>query len=211
MLAGTFLSSWAVALFSWGTWLGVGMIAIAFLIHLASVVDAVSQPMMPRLAAWVPITAASTGLGLGCYAPALLVLSMVAAPERFDPFQDRCVLVDRWAYRTAEPRSGEWVWCRNPKGEARLARVVALSGQSAELFAGTLRVNGKDLPWTRRPRSDSLLDLALVVPEQHLLVAVEDGDQTRLEVLPRAQVTGRAWLHQYPLRDRRILLASTSG
>lgn len=55
------------------------------------------------------------------------------------------LLVDRAAYRHAEPRRGDIVVARH-FGEWITKRVVGLPGETAEVRAGRLFVNGKPLP-----------------------------------------------------------------
>ena len=81
-LGGMYAASMAVAFFSWGTRIGLVMLALAFLAHVSSAADAIRQAAFPGFGRWVPTVSAGFGLGLGCYAPVLALASVLAWTDR---------------------------------------------------------------------------------------------------------------------------------
>ena len=110
VLFGTFAAAGIVGLFAWGTRTGMAMLGLAFLTHVTSAADAIRQHAFPGFGRWVPTVSASVGLGVGCYVPALAMASILAWPESRDGAPHEGYLITRWAYRTVEPRPGDWVW-----------------------------------------------------------------------------------------------------
>ncbi len=207
----TFVAALLVGLFAWGTRTGLAMLGLAFLVHVASVTDVIRQATFPGFARGVPTLSTSFGLGLSCYLPILLVASVVAWPGERRGAPGEGYLINRWAYRTEEPRVGDWVYYRSPRGRGYgLARVVAGPGQGVEWFDDRLRVGGFELDWLPTATAQAPLDLALTVPQGQLLVAplgssAREHPSFGLLLLPRENVIGRAWAQSYPVWSRRLL------
>src|SRR5262249_27631362 len=96
---GWFATALGVGLFTWGTPWSVLSLAFAYVAHVASATDAIRQGAFPGFGRWVPTVSATTGLGLGCYLPALALGSVLAWPApRAEAPRER-YLVNRWAYQ----------------------------------------------------------------------------------------------------------------
>lgn len=208
---GAFAASLAVGLFAWGSRTGLAILALAFLVHVASAADVIRQGAFPGFGRWVPPVSASIGLGLGCYAPALALASVLAWPDRPVGADHEGYVINRWAYRGADPSPGDWVWYRPPDGIGfGLGRLVAPAGRSVEWSGETLRVDGSPLSWTPSAPDGKPLDLAMTVPEGHYLIAPVGGaaggtSSCGLMIVARDVVIGRAWARLYPIWTRRIL------
>ena len=211
VLFGAFASALAMGLTAWGTWAGWLLLAFAFGAHVTSTVDVIRQAAFPGFGRLVPWASASFGLGLGCYAPALAVASVLAWPATRpgDGY-----LVNRWAYRHGEPAAGEWAWVRPDGGaEALVARVVATAGRAVTWADDRLRVDGQAVPGGRELTGWRPGELSFDVPEGFVLVAVEPaapwppsaGARCGLQLVPRRLVFGRAWARLYPIWARRLL------
>jgi hypothetical protein len=196
---------------------GLLVLAFAYGTHVASTTDVVRQRAFPGFGRWVPMLSACGGLGLGLYAPALALATLVAWPGMGVGAARDGYLVNCWAYRHTAPQTGDWVWLRSSpwgEGEGRLARIVAGPGQEVEWSDEQLRVAGRppfaaDHSW--RPRSFPG-ELVLTVPEGHTLVAPASpgsaepiSSATGPLLVPRRQILGRAWARLYPIRQRRFL------
>lgn len=212
VLFGTFASALGVGLFGWGTATGGLMLGIAFAVHAASAADVIRQGSFPGFGRWVPAVSATAGLGLGCYAPALALGSVLAWPSaRLDAPREQ-FLVNRWAYRPgAEPRPGDWVWYARPRGPGfGIGRLVAGPGAAVEWSGGRLAVGGQPLGWLPRTAGPAPEALVLTVPDGRLLVAPlgpepDEVTSCGLVLIGRDQVVGRAWAQLYPVWSRRLL------
>jgi hypothetical protein len=230
VLLGSYLAALGVGLFTWGTPLGMVLLAFAFGTHVASASDTIRQSAFPGFGRWVPVVSSSGGLGLGLYVPALGLATLFAWPglgtEQGSGLGRSGYLVNCRAYGKAEPSVGDWVWLRSPvpapvpvpapasgaagaPGGARLGRVVARSGQRVEWSDTQLRVDGApraDRPFRRFPGV-----LVFNVPAGHVLLAPADqatGRPTRAGrpvLVPHDEILGRAWAQLYPIRERRLL------
>jgi len=211
VLFGSFASALAMGLMAWGTWGGLALLAFAFGAHVTSTVDVIRQAAFPGFGRLVPWASASFGLGLGCYAPALAVASVLAWPA-MKPGDG--YLVDRRAFLHREPAPGEWAWVRpDDGGAARVARVIATAGQAVAWAEDRLRVGGQPVPGGRELAGWRPGELAFDVPEGFVLVTAEAatpggpaaGGRCGLQLVPRRQVAGRAWARLYPIWARRLL------
>ena len=212
-LGGMYAAAMTVAFFSWGTRMGLAMLALAFLAHVSSAADAIRQAAFPGFGRWVPTVSAGFGLGLGCYAPALALASVLAWTDRPTDARHESYAINLWAFRSAEPTSGDWVWCRSTEGSGYgLARVVAGSGRNVEWTAsGGLTVDGQPLDWRPSARDGAPLDFAMTVPEDQVLIAPVTADNSLntavgLRLVAREGVAGRPWARLYPVWTRRLLL-----
>jgi hypothetical protein len=211
-LVGSFVGSLITGLWAWGTWLGWGLFAFAFITHITSVTDVLRQSSFPHYPSRTALVITSGGLGLFCYLPFLFILSLLAWPG-FEPYGTGSgFLVNCWAYRASEPRQGQWIWMRLPPSEEpRAAQVVAVSGQEVEWTGRNWRVEGKEkylhspLRLTAWPQA-----CRFKVPANQVLVEPEDDGVSTPPVGPLVLVSpdriiGRAWAQFYPVWDRRLL------
>ena len=99
-LGGMYAASMAVAFFSWGTRIGLVMLALAFLAHVSSAADAIRQAAFPGFGRWVPTVSAGFGLGLGCYAPVLALASVLAWTDRPTDAGHESYAINLWAFRS---------------------------------------------------------------------------------------------------------------
>ena len=210
-LGGTFAAAIFVALFAWGSRMGLAMLALAFLSHVTSAADAIRQGAFPGFGRWVPTVAASMSLGLGCYAPALAVVSVLAWTEGPAGAEHERYAINLWAFRSSEPRSGDWVWYRSADGGGfGLGRVVAGPGKSVEWFAEGLTVDGLPLDWRPTAPQGAPSDLALIVPQGQVLVSTASANPARatssgIRLVSLDGVVGRPWARLYPVWTRRFL------
>ena len=212
VLFGSFAAALIVSVFAWGTTVGLGVLAFAFVTHAFSAADAIRQYAFPGFGRLVPALTASAGLGTVLYAPALVLASVFAWPIALDEQPREGYLVNRWAYRDEVPRPGETVWLRPTRGaRPKVARIVAGSGQRVEWSGDQFRVDGQVIEGSPFRVSGSPAELKLTIPEGHVLVAF-GADPSRDQAVPggweivdRADVRGRAWARSYPIWDRRLL------
>lgn len=216
VLFGSYLVAVGVAVFAWGTWTGLLILAFAFGTHVVSAVDVIRQGSFPGFGRWMPLVSASGGLAVGVYSPVLGVATLLAWPAIFDSTTPEGYAVNRWAYRARPPVQGDWVWLRtSPLGEPRIGRVLAGAGQEVEWSGERLRVAGEPQSpgaFTGSPFRSSWTpeELAYTVPVGHVLVSLEasrrpDSGPGGSVLVPDDQVIGRAWARLYPIRDRQLL------
>ncbi len=213
VLFGSYAAALAVGILSWGTSVGLAVLAFAFLTHAFSAADAIRQVAFPGFGRMVPAVTASAGLGVVCYAPALLMASIFAWPFVPGERPRDGYLINRWAYQVEGPRSGETVCLWPARGaRPRIVRVVAGPGQRVEWSARKLRVDDRPVEDSPFGAPDSPKELKLTIPEGHVLVAFgADRPAGRpvpggWEIVDRADIRGRAWARSYPFWDRRLLL-----
>ena len=206
---GSFAASLVVGLLGWGTRAGAASIAFAFLAHVAATADVIRQGSFPGFGRWVPTTAASVGLGLGCYAPMLALGAALAWPVPRSTTGPEGFLVNRWAYREAAPAQGQHLWY-GALGDCgpTVGQVLAVGGQGVVWGDGRLSVAGRVVAWTPPTSATPPRRLAFTVPDDHILVALgADASGTAgFEVVARDRVEGRAWARYYPFWQRRLLL-----
>jgi hypothetical protein len=211
-LFGSFVTALLVAILTWGTAVGLGILAFAFATHVLSAVDAIRQYAFPSFGRVVPAVTASAGLGTLFYAPALAMASIYAWPIAVDDRPRDGFLVNRWSYQQSPPKSGETVWIGSKRGpSSRVARVVAGSGQRVEWAEDQLRVDDELVETRIFGDSEAPSELKLTIPEGHLLVVDlpasrrDAGPTGRWEIVELKSVRGRAWARSYPIWERSLL------
>ncbi|WP_406701189.1 S26 family signal peptidase [Singulisphaera sp. Ch08] len=212
VLFGSFAMAMGVGVFSWGTRMGLALLAFAFGTHVVSAVDVLRQSAFPGFGRWMPLLSASGGLALGVYTPTVLVASLVAWPAMDGVSGMDGYLVNFWAFRSQSPRDGDWVWLRfSPWDDTHVGRVVARAGQEVEWSRNRLQVDGKKVRPDASLRFDATPDeLAFIVPTGHVLMTPVERSHRRagtgkLVLVPNDQVAGRAWARMYPLWERQTL------
>jgi hypothetical protein len=211
-LFGSFASALVVALWCWGTPQFWGFLALAFLTHLVSITDVLRQASFPVYPAKRAAVFAAAALLLVFYAPASIGLSLLAWPG-FEPADTGVgFLVNRYAYRGAEPRQGQWIWMHpSVASEPRAARVVATSGQEVEWDGQSWKIDGKArllhspgrlTAWPQACRFKVPANLILVEPRDDGVSAVPIGP---VVLVSPDCIIGRAWAQFYPVCDRRML------
>ncbi len=212
VLFGSYAAALSVAFFAWGTTVGLGVLAFAFLTHAFSAADAIRQYAFPGFGRLVPAITASAGLGAVCYAPALVMASVYAWPIALDEQPREGYLVNRWAYLARGPVTGETVWLRSTRGaRPKVARIVAGPGQRVEWSGDQFRVDDQVVEESPFRVAGSPAELKLTIPEGHILVTF-GADPSRYQAVPggweivdRGDVRGKVWARSYPIRDRRLL------
>ncbi len=212
VLFGSYLVAVGVGLFSWGTPVGLLVLAFAYGTHVASATDVIRQQAFPGFGRWIPMLSTSGGLGLGLYGPALALASVFAWPGMGDGQAREGYLVNRRAYGITFPQCGDWVWLQSsPWSEGRLGRVLAGPGREVEWADEELWVDGERLSprlsWAPQRVPD---DLVLTVPRDHALIAPLSPGSARSVpgspvLVPCGQIIGRAWARFYPIRERQFL------
>ena len=211
-LGGTYAAAMAVAVFAWGSPMGLAMLALAFVVHAASAADVIRQGAFPGFGRFVPAASASFGLGLGCYAPALALASVIAWPQGPSGAEHERYAINLWAFRSVDPEPGDWVWYELPEGRGYgLGRVVAGQGRSVEWSPGALTIDGKPLGWSPKVADDAPADLAMIVPEGQVLIVPKatlagSTPSCGLKLVARDKVIGRPWARLFPISGRGLLL-----
>jgi signal peptidase I len=213
ILFGSYVAAMSVAVFAWGTAAGLAVFGFAFVTHAFSAADAIRQFAFPAFGRMVPPVMASAGLGMVCYVPMLLTASVLAWPVTLEERPREGYLINRWAYRGEDPRTGETAWLsRHPRGaRPRISRVIAGPGQRVELSAGVLRVDGRVVEESPFGVGGAPGELKLTVPREGVLVAY--GSEPRVgqpapggwEIVDLSEVEGRAWARSYPFWERKLL------
>jgi hypothetical protein len=208
---GSFATALLVGLFTWGTKTSAAILVFAFGMHVASAADAIRQGAFPGFGRWVPTVSASVGLGLGCYAPALALASVLAWPGLGAGDLREGFLINRWAYGSSEPSLGHWIWFEPSDGRGYgVAEVVAGPGQGVDWADGSLTVDGRESPWKPARSTWPPNRLSFTVPDGHVLIGAMPGSGQSVScgfvLLPRERIAGRAWARMYPVWARKILL-----
>jgi hypothetical protein len=212
VLGGTFALALLVGLWTWGTRLSLGFVALAFLTHVASATLGLKQNSFPSYSSRVSPFFLSGALAVFFYVPLFLMLSLIAWPG-FEPDGNGIgYLVDRCAYRSATPRAGDWIWMSAPSlGQPRAARVVAVSGQEVAWTGSDWTVDGRvhslvnpiRLPvWPQACRFTVGVDQVLVEPQDD---GVSSPPLGPVVLVARNRILGRAWAQFYPIWERRLL------
>jgi hypothetical protein len=212
ILLGSYVTALAVGVFTWGTTIGLAVLAFAFLTHAFSAADAIRQYAFPGFGRTVPALTASAGLGAICYTPALLMASVYAWPIALDEQPREGYFINRWAYGEESPKTGETVWLRPNRGaRPKVARILAGPGQRVEWSGDQFRVDDMVVDESPFRVAGSPNELKLTIPEGHVLVAF-GADPKRGKALPggweivdRNDIRGRAWVRSYPIWDRKLL------
>ena len=118
------------------------------------------------------------------------------------------LLVNKLAYRRAEPRRGDVIVFRAPDGSGKefIKRVIALPGETVALRHGRVFIDGAEIPETWSPRRDNSAFGPYVVPPGQLFVLGDNrpnSNDSRTWVpdgsgLDRGRIIGRAWLSIWP-------------
>ena len=121
-----------------------GLLTLAFLTHVVSASLVIKQSSFPNYPSRMSSLFVSLALAVFVYLPLSFVLSLLAWPA-FEPDGSGVgFLVNRGAYRSATPRSGQWVWMRRRRSvKPRAAQVVAVSGQEVEWTGRDWTVDGQ--------------------------------------------------------------------
>ena len=101
VLIGSYLVALLVGVLTWGTSVGLGVLAFAFVTHAFSAADAIRQYAFPGFGRMMPGITVSTGLGVVCYGPALLMASVFAWPITLDERPREGYFINRWAFSDA--------------------------------------------------------------------------------------------------------------
>jgi hypothetical protein len=208
----SFVSALATGLAFWGDPVGWGFIGFAVWAHLASTFDVLRQRSFPVFPPFLAAAATAGGMGLAAYGPLMTTLAIYAFPAQAEGPSRVGYLVNRLAYRHAEPAHGHLIWFRpNPGAAPRAGRVLAVAGQAVSWDARRWRVDGTEIP---DPDAGLVLNYPdrweFRVPEHHLLIGLEP-DAARSEprgpllLVSRDQVVGRVWARCSPFWDRCLL------
>jgi hypothetical protein len=208
---GSYLTAAGVALFAWGTPAGLAILAAAFAVHVAATADAIGQWAFPGFGKLVPPAAAGAGLGLACYAPAVVLASVFAWPCRPPATPREGFLVNRWAFRHHRPSAGDWVCYDLPESQGRgIGRLLAEGSEQVEWSDRALQVAGTRRDWQPSPHAQTPTETAFVVPEGHFLVdplGLPSQGPTLLGLIlvDGRAIQGRAWARHSPIWNRRLL------
>jgi hypothetical protein len=213
VLVGSFAVALAVGLWTWGTWLGWGFLAFAFVTQVTSVTDVLRQGSFPIYPNRTALVFVSSGLALLLYFPSLCVLWVIARPGFEADSPGSGFLVNCWAYHgDARPREGQWIWMQlPPQGEQRAGRVVAVSGQEVEWNGARWRVDGHECrlhsyrhmgAWPQTCHFKVPCDQILVEPDEEDVPTPKLGP---LVLVSPDRIIGRVWAHFYPVWDRHLL------
>ncbi|MGO9470307.1 MAG: hypothetical protein ACLQIB_35560 [Isosphaeraceae bacterium] len=212
VLLGSFILAILVGVWTWGTYLGWAFFAFAFLAQVTSTTDALRQSAFPAYSSRTSLILVCSTLGLFVYLPATLIVSLLALPCFSEPDTGTGYAVNRWAYRHATPRRGDWIWAPlHSHGTPHAALIVATGGQEVEWTGQNWRIDGLPCPlrgalrltaWPQTCRFHVPSDQILVEPE------VPDASQSvigPLVLVRSTAILGRAWAQLYPMRDRHLL------
>ncbi|QEH33105.1 hypothetical protein OJF2_16020 [Aquisphaera giovannonii] len=210
VLLGTFLASLLMTVFCWGSLLGWGFLAMAFLTHIASSLDVLRQLAFPVFRPFVALSASALGLAAGVYIPLSLSLYLLASPVG-SAGPGAGYLINRIAYRAASPAPGEWVWFRISQHlGGRAGQVLATEGQEVEWTGRRWQVDGHDL--TAHPGSLPYYPAGwrFSIPRGCLLIGPEGPGPdpavaSPILIVGRDQVVGRAWVKCSPFWERTFL------
>lgn len=212
LLGASFAASLSVGVFAWGTAMGAMLLVFAYVLHVASMSDAIRQWAFPGFGRRVPTISASAGLAAGGYGP-LVVLGMLLAWPGMERGHSRSgYLVDRLAYRAEGrgPGPGEHIWLApEPAGrDGRLAEVLGRPGDDVQWSSGRLQVGGRRVGLAPFRLGQAPKSISFKVPDGHVLVAYRTDDPMlpdAWELVAASRVEGRAWAKLYPVWERRLL------
>lgn len=128
-------------------------------------------------------------------------------------FSNERILVNRLCYHLREPRRGEIVICRYPNDkDAYVKRVIALEGESVEVAAGEIWIDGAPLDERAYWRGDIYGDMErLLVPKGHIFVVGDnrnrsvDSRMPHVGPIPMELVNGKATALVWPFARIRLL------
>jgi len=212
VLMGSFILALLVGAWTWGTWVSSAFFGFAFLAQVTSTTDALRQSSFPAYSSRTSLVLVCASLGLLVYLPATLILSTLAWPGFAEQETRTGYAVNRWAYRHATPRRGDWIWAPlHSHGTPRAAQIVATGGQEVEWTGRSWRIDGLPCPlrgslrltaWPQTCRFHVPSDQLLVEPELHDASTSAIGP---LVLVRSDAIVGRAWARLYPMWDRHLL------
>jgi hypothetical protein len=208
----SYLTALVVVAWTWGTWVSWVFLGYAFFAHAVSAADALRQSSFPACSSRTAFIWVFVNLGLLVYLPGTLVLLTLAWPGFSDPETGTGYVVNRWAYRRAAPRPGEWIWTNlGSRGRPHAAQVVAIGGQEVEWTGRNWRIDGMARPLSGSPRITAWPQTCRfhVPSDQYLVEPAEAEESTSaigpMVLVPSDAIVGRAWARLYPMWDRRLL------
>lgn len=132
------------------------------------------------------------------------------------------LIVDKLSYYITEPQRGEIIVFRYPKDQSRdfIKRVIAVGGDTVEMRAGKVFVNGnmleEDYIYKDDPKGPNMSDYRKsVVPEGHIFVLgdnrnnSEDSRFADVDFVPLDLVKGRAVVAFWPIDKIHMIKADT--
>ncbi len=178
-------------------------------------VERVTRPKKPayrELLEWVMVFAAATVV-------VLLVLGFVAEPIHVDGHSmqdtlapDEYVMVTKFDYLGTAPLRFDVVSCRYPNmHKTFVKRIIGLPGDTIELIAGELYINGQQIAQDFSLRKETEDYGPVTVPPDHYLVmgdnraVSQDSRDPLVGPLPRSAITGHVRLVIYPLGSMRAI------
>jgi len=212
VLMGSFITALAVATWTWGTWASWGFSVFVFLCQVSSATDALRQSSFPVYSRRTALVLVSLSIGFVLYMPVIVVLSTLAWPGFSEPGTGTGYAVNRWAYRNATPRVGDWIWTRlQSHGKPHAAQIVATGGQEVEWTGRNWRIDGLPCPLKGSLRLTAWPQVCRFhVPSDQVLVEPEETEASTsaigpLVLVPSDAIVGRAWARLYPMWDRHLL------
>jgi hypothetical protein len=214
VLIGWFALALLLGFWTWGTWLGWGFFAFAFVTQVTSITDVLRQVSFPSYPGRTALVFVSAGLAVLLYIPCLCFLWEIARPGFEKDRGGSGFLVNCLAYHGGtQPREGQWVWIDVPPlGEQCAGRVVAVAGQEVEWTGARWRIDGQECQLHSSPRAGVWPQTCrFTVPSNQVLVEPDDEGGPRapklspLVLVPPDHIIGRVWAHFYPVWDRRLL------
>jgi len=120
------------------------------------------------------------------------------------------VIVEKISYHFHQPRRGDVVVVERPGGEVSLIkRVVALPGETIEVYDGHAYINGEliDEPWVKNFGGPNFAPLE--IPAGHIFIMGDNRSNSRdsraIGPIPIEDVKGRAWLVYWPFEVIRLV------
>jgi hypothetical protein len=212
VLMGSFILALLVGVWTWGTWVSWAFFAFAFLSQVSSTTDALRQSSFPAYSSRTSLMLVCASLGLVVYLPATVILSTLVWPGFSEPETRSGYAVNRWAYRHATPRRGDWIWAPlHTHGTPRAAQIVAIGGQEVEWTGRSWRIDGLPCPLRGSLRLTAWPQTCRFhVPSDQVLVEAELPEESMSAIGPlvlvRADaIVGRAWAQLYPMWERHLL------
>lgn len=115
------------------------------------------------------------------------------------------VLISKAAYWFGEPQRGDVVVFYDVLNDKYIIhRIIGLPHETVEIRDGQLYVDGEfnEEPYVQ----DNMISRAPEkVPYGCYLIAGDNRNSTRWDIVPRSQIVGKAWLCYWPLSDWRLV------
>jgi len=111
------------------------------------------------------------------------------------------VIVSKVAYWFDDPDRGDIiVFDRPTDGNDIIHRIVGLPGETAEIKAGQVYINGEELqePYTE---GISVSRPAYALQEDEYLVVGDNRHSSAIDVVDRDDIIGKAWIFYWPIGD----------